>query len=205
LPLVVASITEANDYKIDFAAIAIGGRTLEEHAADSATMSAVSSGDYDIVIIQEQSMMPASAFLESSTIPSARRIADAANQSGARVVFYQTWAHKNGNLQIYHSSYASMRDALVTGYVRMAAEAGGEIAPAGLAWDRALSNPDLAGVNLYVADGSHPTAEGTYVAAAAIAGTIMQAQIETAPSSGVSEAHARSLSDSANAVLGYRS
>jgi len=141
LPLVVASITEANDYKIDFAAIAIGGRTLEEHAADSATMSAVSSGDYDIVIIQEQSMMPASAFLESSTIPSARRIADAANQSGARVVFYQTWAHQNGNLQIYHSSYASMRDALVTGYVRMAAEAGGEIAPAGLAWDRALSNP----------------------------------------------------------------
>ncbi len=59
--------------------------------------------------------------------------------------------------------YSSMQSAITDGYLAIADEQNAAVAPVGVAW-QTLSSRE-ASPSLWQADGSHPTTEGTYLAA----------------------------------------
>ncbi len=77
----------------------------------------------------------------------------------ARVIFYMTWGHKNGNrfpIPEYPpaNSYGTMQERLITSYLEMAYDNDAWCAPVGMAWRRVRAErPDYV---LYAQDCFHP-------------------------------------------------
>ncbi len=128
-------------------------------------------GDYDVVVLQEQSMFLAMdpAFYKQNSVPWA--IALAGQVRAKRIVLLETWAYQNGNPSFVtglNDTYAKMQARLKSGYEYTAAQlvAGGfknvSIAYAGEAWSRALR------YKLWQKDGQHPRLPGSYLAACVV-------------------------------------
>lgn len=129
-----------------------GGYTLENHYHDQNTLTAIATGDWDLVILQEQSSRP---MLNPELFYS---YADSLNtlihQAGALTGFYMTWAWRNNP-----EMYVPIRDA----YRYIGAWLDAPVVPAGVAWHNADSIPGMP--NLYEADNYHPSIYGTYLVA----------------------------------------
>jgi hypothetical protein len=69
-----------------------------------------------------------------------------------------------------HRDFASMQAALEAGYLKIGNELNLAIAPVGFAWEIGLRSASQ--LDLWVEDGSHPTREGTYLAACVLYGVI---------------------------------
>jgi MYXO-CTERM domain-containing protein len=144
------------------------------------------------VIFQEQSQIP--GFPASNAEVVGSRAASVtldgyARTMGAQTVFLETWGRRDGdatNPDVY-PDFLRMNAALEAGYLAYrdgtsTAERPTWVAPAGRAWKAVYEAEVSAGndplatgspfVNLYVADGSHPSLGGTYLAACVIYVTI---------------------------------
>jgi hypothetical protein len=81
---------------------------------------------------------------------------------------FETWGYRFGNFA--GDSYADMQQRLTQGATQLAFDLDGRVAPAGEAFATTLSEePDAA---LWGPDGSHPSLEGSYLAAAAVFGEL---------------------------------
>lgn len=172
LPGMVRDLAAAAGRRIDTGVMAPGGWWWRDHAASEETMNAIADGDWDFVVLQEQSMVPAlPEMARQVSRPAAVRLSVAAIESGARPVLFVTWGHRDGNMEVGHASYSTMQVAIARTYSELSTAVTAEIAPVGMAWWMARSErPDL---SLYHADGVHPSKEGSYLAAAVIAATIL--------------------------------
>ena len=75
-----------------------GGWTLKQHAENDATLRAIREGDWDYVVIQEQSLIPSQPLKRTHAMfPNVRKLADEARKAGAVPVLYQTWGRRDGN------------------------------------------------------------------------------------------------------------
>lgn len=171
MPAMVNDLAASAGYGVDVGVRAPGGWWLEHHANSSDTLDAI-AGDYDFVVLQEQSMAPADHNLsERVSVPAARGLSTRANQSGARVILFMTWGHRRGSREVGHRSYESMQVAIAETYDRLGQAVLGDVAPVGAAWWMSLvERPDII---LYQPDGSHPSPAGSYLAAAVIAGMVL--------------------------------
>ncbi len=142
-----------------------GGKTLEFHLANQATLKRIKTGNFDFVVLQDQSQFP--AVHPERFDKAARQLDKLIDASGAKTVFYQTWGRRDGdamNLQKF-PDYASMQQALSKSYRSTAKNCSALLAPVGDTWASIRkSNPKL-GRELYRKDGSHPSAKGAYLAA----------------------------------------
>ncbi len=161
-----------------------GGRRLAQHAADlgvaSSAVAMAFEQRWDRVILQDQSQIPGFPEGSADRIASdaaAQPLAQAALDAGARVVFYQTWGRRDGderNPGLY-PDFSTMQDRLTEGYARLAslaAMSGAEVAigAVGEAFRRVHDAGDRSHFEaLYDADGSHPSVQGTYLAALVLA------------------------------------
>jgi len=128
-----------------------GGATLQNHWSNPTVISAISSGDWDIAVMQEQSTRPVRDPLLMYEF--ADSLGNLARSSGSIPALFMTWARMNDpamirDLDAAYSYAASLSDALV--------------APAGRAFQ--CSSVDSPEILLYEPDGSHPNAHGTYLA-----------------------------------------
>ncbi len=95
--------------------------------------------------------------------PAARTLVEKIREQDARPLFFQTWAHREGLPENGMLDYQSMQSQLNIGYEGIAQELSVAVVPVGQAWELALKQyPDL---TLWQTDGSHPSQEGTYLAA----------------------------------------
>lgn len=143
---------------------------------------------HDWVFLQEQSQIP--GFPEDqadrvASVDAAVALDGYAAATGAQTMFVMTWGRREGddtNPDIY-PDFQTMQVALGNGYLAYveAASADGTpayVAPAGLAFARVYDDvlgdggdplaPDSPFWTLYVDDGSHPSARGTYLAACVV-------------------------------------
>lgn len=201
LPTMVTELAGSGGARISASTIAIGGAWLADHVRNPEVSTALNAGEFDVVVLQEQSMAPADPQVaRDSTYPAAARLAGMAASAGTRIVFFQTWGHRGGNRQVGHGTYESMQDALTSTYADLAVRYAGEIAPAGEAWRTHLLSGSR--VPLHDHDGSHPTPSGSYLAAATIAATITDlAPSEFTWSGPIDETTARMLLESAQAAM----
>jgi MYXO-CTERM domain-containing protein len=142
----------------------------------------------DWVILQDQSQIPGFPDGQPDRVASqaAAVVLDGyAAGTGAQTMFLMTWGRRAGdeqNPELY-PDYDTMQTALTAGYLDYAALASEDgtpawVAPAGLAWRRVYDDvvagggdpldPTSAFYGLYIADGSHPSERGTYLAACVI-------------------------------------
>lgn len=143
-----------------------GGWTLALHAAYEPTLKKIRDGQWDIVVIQEQSEIPALAPRKRTALmfPPLRQLVKEVRDNGAIPVLYQTWGRRDGDKHIRNDDFHAMSARLRDGYRAAAANAGGlVVVPVGDAWERKLSAGK--GNQLFMEDGSHPSAFGKRVIA----------------------------------------
>ncbi|NQT39533.1 MAG: hypothetical protein HQ581_18700, partial [Planctomycetes bacterium] len=134
----------------------------------------------------------------------ARKLHAEIKASGAKTVFYLTWAREK--------TPETQKD-LDAAYFGIAKELGATVAPVGRAWQEAKRRDPA--VKLYAGDGSHPSAKGSYLAAVVFYATLLQkSPLQKSPlglpgkvvisgrtAVDLSPAEARTLQEAAQAVM----
>ncbi|MGD0879219.1 MAG: DUF4886 domain-containing protein [Anaerolineales bacterium] len=164
LPGMFATLSKAGGHSIQVGADAPGGFSLAQHLNSSDTLEALQSSKWDFVVLQEQSQIPAMEQTRSQEMfPAARALVQKVRQAGAQPIFFLTWAHRDGWPEDNLPDYEGMQLQINQGYMTIANELKTQVAPVGYAWLTVwLQDPKL---DLWQADGSHPTEQGTYLAA----------------------------------------
>jgi hypothetical protein len=172
LPQLTADVALSAGDTLEFASSTPGGYTFEDHLGNTTSMNLIAEGTWDFVVLQQQSQMPAFplAQVEVETFPFATQLNDSilAHNPCAETVFFMTWGRENGDQQNCANwppvcTYEGMDDLLRERYMMMAEMNQGIVSPVGAVWRYLRENhPDI---DLFSSDGSHPSPEGSYVAA----------------------------------------
>lgn len=171
LPEVLKMLANSNGDSLKYVSNTPGGCTFQQHLFNQSA-SYIRQGDWDYVVLQEQSQIPSFPDNDFYNIcyPYAQQLCQMINQycSDAQTVFYMTWGRKYGdqqNCQIFPPlcTYEGMDSLLYLRYMIMAEDNDAWVSPVGALWHYIRDNhPDI---DLYGSDGSHPSAAGTYAAA----------------------------------------
>jgi len=172
LPDVVTAFSKAPESPraVEVRMIAKGGASLLEHWEEGTARRAIRSGEWQVVILQEQSLLPLTRPEQLAIY--AKRFAAEVKEAGGKTVLYLTWARKDLPAQ-----QARLDDA----YANAAKASGAGLALVGPAWAEVRKRlPDL---SLHDVDGSHPAPLGTYLAACVIYLTVI-AEAKACPALG---------------------
>lgn len=183
-----------------------GGYTFQNHTTDPLTYSKIHSKPWDVVVIQGQSQEPSfpDTQVDTQTLPYAMQLSDSiwANNPCSNVMYYMTWGRQNGDPQWSEiNTFEKMNTRLYNAYMRMADSSDqAMVSPVGRAWSYVRAN--YPAINLYNADQSHPSAEGTYLAACTFyASLFSQSPAGSAYYGGLTAATAGILQNAAAAVV----
>lgn len=157
---------------VEVEALTSGGASFNIWVNNSQTYQKLAARNWDYVVLQEQSQTPAfpPEQVEWQCYPYAKQLCDSIRSINpcSQILFFMTWGHKNGderNCQFYEPlcTYDGMQQRLIDSYTEMAFNNEAAVVPVGVAWKYLRDN--YQDIELYVSDNSHPTAEGTYLAA----------------------------------------
>jgi hypothetical protein len=164
LPGTFAALARSGGHAAGVAMIAPGGAYLADEVGSAAVTSTLLPGRWDVVVLQEQSELPASPGPRGSRMaPAVQALAQTARSAGAMPLLFMTPAHRDGWPDGGLAGYAAMQRAIDDGYLSLAGPLAVPVAPVGWAWWTVhAARPSI---DLWAADGSHPSAAGTYLAA----------------------------------------
>jgi hypothetical protein len=152
LPGLIAQLAAARGHRVEHRLISAGGASLRTHWNAGEAQKAIQDGQYDHVVLQEQSTLP---------VRNARRMHEnvrlfdeAIQAAGAKTVLYTTWARQDA---------PGSQQAITDAYAGIGRELGATVVPVGPAWQRFLRQHDRPA--LHDKDHSHPTLAGSYLAA----------------------------------------
>lgn len=203
LPGVFAKLAGSAGVNVATTMVAEGGATLADHAAAAETTAALASERWNYVVLQEQSEIPSiEQFRQQQMYPAARTLVGMVRGAGAVPIFFLTWAHRDGWPENGLTDYAGMQSAIDDGYLTIAKEQNAAVAPVGYAWWTLLTKEP--GAALWQDDGSHPTVEGTYLAACVFyAAIVRQSPVGLHYHAGLSDEEAATVQQvAADVVLG---
>jgi hypothetical protein len=168
LPLVLRRIaaTAGVPPLIDTQEVTVGGALLFDHWTTGTAQARIAERGWTHVVLQGQSVEP---LLDPGYFTDyAQRFGDVTVDAGAVPTFYATWARTAGG-PVYAEAWSggtpdAMQDGLTQAYVTVARRwPGSLVVKVGEAFRLVThEHPELA---LLQSDGSHPTLEGTYLAA----------------------------------------
>ncbi len=172
LPQMTADVAASMGDTLIFDSNCPGGFTLQGHVSDNNSTSKISSGNWDYVVLQEQSQLPSfpAGQVETDVFPYARILDSLIHIANpcTETVFYMTWGRKNGdasNCAFWPPvcTYEGMDSLLNLRYRMMADSNHALLSPVGAVWHQLRQ--DFPSIELYQSDESHPTIAGTYAAA----------------------------------------
>jgi len=158
-----------------------GGYTYQLHTTNAASQQYIDQGGWDFVVLQEQSQLPSFQLsqVQNDCFPFAAALIDSirVHSPCAEPVFYMTWGRQNGDAQNCTNwppvcTFEGMNALLRERYLMMAVDNSAWCAPVGMAWKHTRDQQPT--INLYSSDGSHPSAEGTYLAACTFYATLFR-------------------------------
>ena len=161
LPEVLSNMAATAKPKVNIktAVLTRGGYTLEKHLNEESTLNLIQKGEFDIVILQEQSLRPISD--KKKMHEAIRKLHLEIKKAKAKTVLFMTWARANR---------PKMIEPLAKAYIQIGRELKVEVAPIGLAWQKALQK--LPNLSLHNSDKSHPNQRGTYLTACVLYATL---------------------------------
>lgn len=158
-----------------------GGHTFNNHTQNSTTISKIMQGNWNYVVLQEQSQLPSFPIsqVETECFPYAHTLDSLINYYNPCVetVFYMTWGRKNGDASNCSSwppvcTYNGMDSLLRIRYTQMAVENNAILSPVGVVWNYLRTN--YPSIELYSSDESHPSLAGTYAATCSFYASILR-------------------------------
>lgn len=168
-------------FPMEIASSTPGGTTFQVHTTNTTSQSLINQGNWDYVVLQEQSQLPSfpDAQVAVECFPFAATLNEQilAADSCTETIFYMTWGRQNGDASNCASwppvcTYEGMDSLLNLRYRQMAIDNDAILSPVGAVWKYIRTNyPEI---NLYAADGSHPSLEGTYAAACSMVSVIFR-------------------------------
>jgi hypothetical protein len=161
LPGLIAQIAEADGEHLDHELLSINGASLRTHWNKGEAAKRIAKGGFDFIVLQEQSTLPIKnpARMRENVL----LFDEAITAVKSRTALYMTWARAHAP-----ETQANVNDA----YLSVGKETCATIIPAGLAWQKLLSEPKHP--VLHDRDGSHPTLAGSYLAACAAFEALIQ-------------------------------
>lgn len=161
LPSLIAAMAAEREIAIEHELISAGGASLRNHWNAGRAGQAIAKGDFDYVVLQEQSTLP---------VKNAKRMAenvrlfdDVNKQAGAQTVLYMTWARE-------HSPES--QQAITDAYNSIGEEIGALVVPVGVVWEKYLAKHESP--VLYDRDQSHPSPAGSYLAACVFVAALLK-------------------------------
>jgi hypothetical protein len=186
MPSIVDSIARAMGDTLVYDMSAPGGYTLQQHCTNLTTITKLFSQRWDVVIIHEQSQMPAfpPSQVATDVYPYAR-ILDSmvrANDTCTQTMFMMTWGHANGdpmNCPGYPviCTYDGMQMRLRESYLQMATDNHADVAPVGSAFRIMVDSAYTPW--LFSPDSSHPVFAGSYLEALVIYTSVFHKSTKT--------------------------
>jgi PKD repeat protein len=177
LPLLVKNLSTSAGKTLNIDSNMPGGYLMSSHAADGTTLSKISMGNWDYVILQEQSQIPTIEYYRYNDMYPAmidlKALIKLYNPC-AKIITYMTWGRRFGGQQCDPSgTYCSpvfanfnhMQDSLTSAYLEISEQLKVQCAPVGVVWQNILNDTNLV---LHSGDNSHPNIDGSYVAACTI-------------------------------------
>lgn len=167
LPATFASIAAAEGYDWTVESVTRGGWSFAQYADPKNIMHSPLIRKlirpWDAIFLQEQSYRPISD--RENFLGGARDVCALMKNKPARLFFYATWGRKDGCplLDELQMTRLSMTEALHDAYAEAAEQNGGILSDAGNAF--AYTMEHYPQINLYTADLSHPSDQGSYLAA----------------------------------------
>lgn len=145
-----------------------GGARFQTHAENALTYSKLQEKPWDYVILQGQSQEPSfpDGQVNTESLPYAKQIADSiySYKFCTEMMMFMTWGYVDGDSQWGPiSTYDGMQSRLRNAYIRIGDSCEASVAPVGMAWKYTRENHPT--IDLYAADGSHPSYAGSYLAA----------------------------------------
>lgn len=122
----------------------------------------------------------------------------------ARTVLFETWGRKNGDTEYFMripavGDYNGDQALISATYEQLAAALPATLAHVGKAWSSVRhSHP---GIELYQADGSHPSDEGNYLSACVFYDVLFNASVMGASSLSLDPAQAKVLQEAADQTV----
>lgn len=171
LPAIIQQMGYSTGDTMTYQANLPGGCNFAQHCTNN-SMTLIRQGGWDAVVLQEQSQNPSfpDSQVEVECLPFAARLVDSvyANNPCANPVFYMTWGRKNGDARngaIFPpiATYNGMDSLLALRYMMMKDSNDASVSPVGKVWH--YIRDSFPSIELYQADESHPSMEGSYAAA----------------------------------------
>lgn len=174
LPNLVKNMAISVGNTVNFDSNTPGGHTLQGHWGNGISKSKIEQGNWDFVVLQEQSQIPSfpDNYVNNNMFPYAKKLDSLINKNNpcAETIFYMTWGRKNGDAGNCAANpvvctYQGMDNAIKTRYEMMALQNNGIMSPVGAVWRYIRNN--YPNIELYSSDESHPSLAGSYAAACA--------------------------------------
>ena len=172
LPLITANAAISAGDTLVYDVNAIGGYLLEQHLVDATSLGKIAAGDWDYVVLQEQSQLPSFPIeqVDTEVFPYAKALDSVIHHDNVcgRTMFYMTWGRENGDASNCPSwppvcTYSGMDSMPYLRYMMMADSNNALVSPVGAV--RHYIRDHYPTIQLYQADESHPSEAGTYAAA----------------------------------------
>lgn len=165
MPRMVAQIARLKGHPLDVGIEARGGWTLQQHAESAATQERIRNGQWDYVVLQEQSVISARQYqCRTQMIPAVRALCRMIRAAGAEPVFFLPWAHRHGLVHYLVRDFLHMQQQMSVCYHRADATFNSSaIVPVGWAWNKCMESAPL--MKLWQKDNIHPTRDAAYLTA----------------------------------------
>lgn len=186
MPKLVADMAASTGDTLVWEMEAPGGYTLSGHYTSMTSKNKIQQGNWDYVVLQEQSQHPALPHqqVSNTTFVYAHVLDTMINYYNpcGETIMYMTWGRKNGDAAncatftpqgwSHFCTYISMDSVIRARYETIANAENTIVSPAGAVWRIIrLQHPNI---ELYDADESHPSMAGSYAAASAFYTTIFR-------------------------------
>jgi hypothetical protein len=168
LPQIVHDVALSAGDTLIFDSNAPGGYQLIDHSLDVTSQNKIMNGPWDYVVLQGQSQEPVTYTSQFRQGGAALLQRIKQYNPCAVTMPYMTWGRKNGDASNCSNfpvmcTYQGMDSALRNTYLDFTKSINGEVSPVSVVWNYLRQN--YPNINLYQADESHPSSEGSYAAA----------------------------------------
>jgi len=190
MPRTVASMGRSLGHDLIVEVCAVGGKGFAYHRQSAVTLQVIDSAPWDVVILQDHSRAPSQRpeIIRQSSLPDAIFLVQYIwkNHAATRIIYYETWGHRDGDLAHCLNfpeicTFKKHTSALQKGYRMYRKATGGIISHVGTNWQHVVkdtaANRPFAASSLWLNDSAHPSSLGSYLAAATILKSIINAPV----------------------------
>lgn len=157
MPAMVKAMADSRGLRPDVHMHAAPAASLQSHWNGGSARKKLEGTAWDFVILQDQSATPVVA--PERTMEFGGKWCARVRSAHGMPVLFLTWGRKGAS----GGPEPQEQKALLDAYLDLARREKAAVAPVGIAWENCLKRHP--GIPLYQADGRHPTAEGSYLAA----------------------------------------